>query len=99
MIMSARDARGPKEHERTWRSAVRQNSEPEGETVAQRIVVVEAKARFAGIVGAAADFDDHRLAAVDRRGLAHDLATEQRAGAALEAAFLAAAHIAPRRQE
>ena len=46
------------------------------ETLAQRIVVVEAKARFAGLMGAAADFDDHRLASADRRRLAHDAAAE-----------------------
>ena len=59
----------------------------QGKALAQGIVLVEAKARLAGLMGAAADFDDHRSAAADRRCLAHDAAAEDGAGAALEPAF------------
>ena len=47
-------------------------------------------------MGAAADFDDHRLAAADRRCLAHDAAAEDVAGAALEPALIAQPRLAAR---
>jgi hypothetical protein len=40
------------------------------EALAQRIVFVKAKPRFARLMGAAAYFDDHRLRAANRRPLA-----------------------------
>src|SRR6266508_164454 len=63
--------------------------EAKREALLQRIVVVEAKARFAGLMSAAADLDDHRFAPADSRRLAHDAAAEDIAGAALEQALIA----------
>src|SRR4029077_20283780 len=48
-------------------------------------------------MGVAAHFDDNRSASTDRRCLAHDVAAEDRAGAALEQALLARLRLAGRR--
>src|SRR4029077_16387300 len=50
-------------------------------------------------MGAAAYFDDHRLAPDDRRSLTDDLSAEDRAGAALEQALLGRLHAAARRHK
>src|ERR1044071_4935417 len=47
-------------------------------------------------MGAAADFDDHRLAPANRRRLAHETAAEDIARAALEPAFVAEPCLAAR---